>query len=136
MKKVIIYRRGFTLLEVMIGLAIFAVAGIVALRTCLLATRHIQLINDEKNLLLLSRVKIEEFKTGIVDIETETNGVFPPPFEAYQWEIELTDITITDTEYGVVFTPYKLTVRTDNSEYSTLTGLLKYSEEGEQSANQ
>jgi len=122
---------GLTLLEVIIALSIFAIAGISCLQTCLLSTRHIQLVNEEKNLVLLSKIKIEEYKAGILNIETEKSGVFPAPFEEYEWEIELADITITDTDYGVTFTPYKLTVKTKSGEYSILTCLLKSGKAGE-----
>jgi len=115
----------------MIALSIFAIAGIAGLQSCLVSTRHIQIVNDEKNLVLLSRIKLEELKTGITDIEREKNGIFSAPFEGYQWKIELADITITDTEYGVTFTPYKLTVKTQGGEYSTLTGFLKLDRESE-----
>lgn len=127
-----ILSNGLTLLEVMIGLSIFAVAGIVALQSCLSATRHIQIINEKKNLLLLARIKTEEIRTGITDIKTEKAGVFPPPFERYQWELSLSDITISDTECGVRFTPYKLTVKTGSVEYSVLTSLFKVIKEGEE----
>ncbi|MCM8760208.1 MAG: prepilin-type N-terminal cleavage/methylation domain-containing protein [Candidatus Omnitrophica bacterium] len=128
MKKIKLSNAGLTLLEVMIGLAIFAIAGIAALQSCLVSTRYIQIVNDEKNLVLLSRIKLEELKTGITDIEKEKNGRFPAPFQNYRWEIELADITITDTEYGVTFIPYKLTIETHGNEYSTLTSFLKLGE--------
>ncbi|HPP30507.1 MAG TPA: prepilin-type N-terminal cleavage/methylation domain-containing protein [bacterium] len=131
MKKIKCSNAGLTLLEVMIALSIFAIAGIAGLQSCLVSTRHIQIVNDEKNLVLLSRIKLEELKTGITDIEREKNGIFSAPFEGYQWKIELADITITDTEYGVTFTPYKLTVKTQGGEYSTLTGFLKLDRESE-----
>ena len=102
MKKIKCSNAGLTLLEVMIALSIFAIAGIAGLQSCLVSTRHIQIVNDEKNLVLLSRIKLEELKTGI-----------------------------TDTEYGVTFTPYKLTVKTQGGEYSTLTGFLKLDRESE-----
>ncbi|MCM8820445.1 MAG: prepilin-type N-terminal cleavage/methylation domain-containing protein [Candidatus Omnitrophica bacterium] len=131
MKKIKFFKAGLTLLEVMIALAIFAIAGIAGLQSCLVSTRYIQIVNDEKNLVLLSRIKLEELKTGITDIEREKNGTFPAPFEGYQWEIGLTDITIADTEYGVTFRPYKLTIKTQSSEYSTLTSFLKLDRENE-----
>jgi len=131
LKKIKCSNAGLTLLEVMIALSIFAIAGIAGLQSCLVSTRHIQIVNDEKNLVLLSRIKLEELKTGITDIEREKNGIFSAPFEGYQWKIELADITITDTEYGVTFTPYKLTVKTQGGEYSTLTGFLKLDRESE-----
>mgnify|MGYP001309535700 CR=1 FL=1 len=131
MKKIKFSKDGLTLLEVMIALSIFAIAGIAGLHACLISTRNIQIVNDEKNLVLLSRIKLEELKTGITDIEREKSGIFPSPFEGYQWEIELADITITDTDYGVTFTPYKLTVKTQSGEYSTLTGFLKLDRESE-----
>jgi len=131
LRKIKFSKCGLTLLEVMIALSIFAIAGIASLQTCLLSTRHIQLVNEEKNLVLLSKIKIEECKAGILNIETEKSGVFPAPFEGYEWEMALADITITDTYYGVTFTPYKLTIRTKSGEYSTLTCLLKSGKAGE-----
>lgn len=124
MNKVNFLKSGLTLFEVMIALAIFAVAAIVALQTCFISTRHIQIVNDEKNLVILSKIKLEEEKLK-VDIDKEKSGTFPFPFEGYHWEFELTDIAITDTEYGMIFFPYKLTVKTKGSEYSTLTCFFK-----------
>lgn len=123
------YSYGFTLLEVMIALSIFAIVAVVSLRVCLLSTGHIQTVNERKNLILLADAKAEEYKAGILDIEAESSGMFQFPFENYEWEATLTDITIADTEYGITFTPYRITVRKDGSEYSIITGLFKISEE-------
>ncbi|MCX8082808.1 MAG: type II secretion system GspH family protein [bacterium] len=125
MSKVIYSKSGLTLMEILIALAIFAVAGVISLQSCLISTRHIQIVNNEKNLVMLSNMKLEEYKIEKIDIEREKNGFFAEPFEDYYWEFELADITITDTEYGVSFTPYKLTVGTKGDVYSTLTSFLK-----------
>ncbi|NLG11633.1 MAG: prepilin-type N-terminal cleavage/methylation domain-containing protein [Elusimicrobia bacterium] len=132
MSKTIFSKRGLTLLEVMIALSIFAIAGTVALNTCFIASRHMQIINDEKNLILLAKVKTEECELGITDIERERNGSFPEPYQEYLWEIALTDIAITDTEYNITFSPYKLTVKSPHGEYSVLSGFVQSKEGGKE----
>ncbi len=116
--------RGFTLLEVLIAIAIFAVASIVSLQAYLSSLRHIQIITEEKNIILLSRLKIEELKAEKSREEREQSGKFNEPFEQYEWSLELSDSSVRDTEYGITFTPYRLTVGSGNLRFSTLTPFL------------
>lgn len=118
------HKKGFTLLEVMIALAVFAVAGMVCLETYLMSLRHVHMINQEKKHLLLARWKIEEMRIGKEDIG-EKDGIFPQPFENYEWEISLSDTIITDTEYDVTFIPYKLKIIWDEGEYPVTTPFIK-----------
>lgn len=129
MKNTVHSENGFTLLEVLVALSIFAVAGMVSLQAYLSSVRHVQIMTEEKNYLLLSALKIEEFKMEIEEVEEESTGVFPEPFEGYEWSLELSDTTIIDTELGMTFIPYKLTVNQGNREFSTLAPFLKTIEE-------
>jgi len=118
-------KSGFTLLEVLIALAIFAVAGLVCLQAYLSSIRHVQIMTEEKNYLLLSIMKIEEFKMEPLQDAKESSGTFPQPFESYEWSIELSGDTITDTECEMSFTPYRLKVSQQNREFSTIAPLVK-----------
>lgn len=112
-------------MEVLIALAIFAVAGLVSLQAYLSSIRHLHIITCEKNYILLSRMKIEEMKTAAADGVREDSGTFSEPFEQYEWELALSDAGITDTECAMTFIPYKLTVRQQDVELTTLTPFLK-----------
>ena len=119
------YKAGFTLLEVLIALAIFAIAAIVSLQAYLSSIRHVQIMTEEKNYMLLSALKIEELKTETAEVMEEKDGTFPEPFEKYEWSLELSDFSITDTECEMTFIPYKLTLRQENREFSIITPFLK-----------
>jgi prepilin-type N-terminal cleavage/methylation domain-containing protein len=121
---------GFTLLEVLIALAIFSVVGMVSLQTYLTSIRHVQIVNEEKVYTLLSMSKIEELKIEMTDTVEEEDGVFPEPYEEYEWSLELSDLSIADTEYGITFIPYELTLRRGETRFSTITPFLKVEEEG------
>jgi prepilin-type N-terminal cleavage/methylation domain-containing protein len=118
-------KRGFTLLEAMIALAIFAVVGMACLETYLISARHTYMINQDKKHLLLARWKIEELRAEGAEDVGEKNGIFPQPFEDYEWEVYLSDISITDTEYDVTFIPYGLKVFWDGGEYTLMTPFVK-----------
>lgn len=113
----------------MIAIAIFAIAGIASLESYLLTMRHMQIITEDKNLNLLSRAKIEELKNEKDAIDEGISGGFAAPFEKYAWAIELSDLIITDTEYGVTFIPYKLKITTAGGDYTSVTPFLKTEEE-------
>ena len=113
----------------MIAIAIFAIAGITSLESYLLTMRHMQIITEDKNLNLLSRAKIEELKNEDDAVEEGRSGGFDAPFEKYTWTIELSDLIISDTEYGITFIPYKLRITTESGDYTMVTPFLKTEEE-------
>jgi len=118
-------KKGFTLLEAMIALAIFAVVGMACLETYLMSARHAYIINREQKHLLLARWKIEELRVEGTEDVGEKNGIFPQPFENYEWEVSLSDISIADTEYDVTFVPYNLKVSWEGGEYTLTTPFIK-----------
>jgi len=118
------YEKGFTLLEVLIALAIFAIAGMVCLEGYLLSVKHVRLLNDNKNNAILARWKVEELRMEDKKIEAD-NGIFPQPFEGYSWEISLSDVSIADTEYDVIFVPYSLNISNGKSEYEEVVPFIK-----------
>ncbi len=119
---------GFTLLEVLIALTIFAVAGTVSLQAYLSSVRHVQIMTEEKNYVLLSAAKIEELKTAPEQVAEKNSGAFAEPFEEYEWSLELSDFIVEDTASGMTFTPYKLTVRRENRTFSMTVPFLKTEE--------
>lgn len=121
-------KRGLTLLEVLIALAIFAIAGIVSLQAYLSSVRHVQIMTEEKNYTLLSALKIEELKMETAEVMEETGGTFREPFEKYEWSLELSDFSIMDTECEMTFVPYKLKILRENREFSMITPFLKAEE--------
>jgi prepilin-type N-terminal cleavage/methylation domain-containing protein len=129
MKHIRCDKGGFTLLELMIAIAIFAIAGIASLESYLLTMRHMQIITEDKNLNLLSRAKIEELKNEDDAVEEGRSGGFGAPFEKYTWTIELSDLIIADTEYGITFIPYKLRITAESGDYTMVTPFLKTEEE-------
>ncbi len=116
------------MLELMIAIVVFAIAGTASLNSYLLSARHLQMVNDEKVLTLLSRRKIEELKGEKVNIKDGVSGSFDAPFEKYTWQIYCSDTTITDTEYEITFTPYGLKIKTDKGDYSVMAPFLKINE--------
>ena len=112
----------------MIALAIFAIAGIASLESYLLTMRHMQIITEDKNLNLLARAEIEELKNEKDGVEAGMSGGFGAPFEKYTWTIELSDLIITDSEYGITFIPYILKITTAGGDYTAVTPFLKTEE--------
>jgi prepilin-type N-terminal cleavage/methylation domain-containing protein len=120
--------KGFTLLEVLIALAIFAIVGTVSLQIYLSSVRHVQITTEQKNSILLSTLKIEELKIEMEEGVKEDSGSFDEPFENYEWSLKLSDLSITDTEYDLIFIPYKLILDSGNIRFSTLTPFLQTEE--------
>jgi len=102
----------------------------VSLQTYLTSIRHVQIVNEEKVYTLLSMSKIEELKIEMTDTVEEEGGIFPEPYEEYEWSLELSDLSIADTEYGITFVPYELILRRGETRFSTITPFLKVEEEG------
>ncbi len=114
----------------MIALAIFAIAAMVCLDGFIMSVRHIRLLNENKTKGLLARWKIEELRIENEKLE-EGSGIFPQPFEEYEWEISLSDIIITDTEYDVSFVPYRLEIKSGKDDFEILIPFVKTETGGE-----
>ena len=121
----ICFKKGFTLLEAMIALSIFAIVGMVCLETYLVSIKNVQLMSLDKKHVLLARWKIEELRMDASDIEEGESGIFPQPFEDYEWEILLSDLSISETGYNVAFVPYSVRILRGNEEYVSLTPFVK-----------
>jgi len=123
-------KRGFTLLEIMIALTIFAIAAIVCLNGYLVSSSNIKSLSQRMNNSMLARWKVEELRTEDREAE-EGEGIFPQPFEEYEWRMFLSDEVITDTEYGVSFIPYKVSVSGQKSSFETIVPFIKSEAGGE-----
>ena len=97
MVSVIFAKKGFTLLEVMIALAVVAIA-LTALLS--LANRTIMVQGEQRNLTqatLLAEGKMSEYETmhGLGrDGEVAAQGFFEPPFARYRWNISFQDTVL------------------------------------------
>ena len=127
MKKNTSFKRGFTFLEVMIAIAIFGIVGIVCIQTYLMVIKQIKSVSDMEKVIIVANSKIEELKTE-EEIE-EKSGIFPEPFENYEWELKLSDKTIQDTEIGIVFTPFTLEIKWNGNSYSVISPFVKSEKE-------
>ena len=61
--------------------------------------KNARILQETQISILLAENKVEEFKLkpdkeGI----SEKNGVFPSPYDNYQWEVSFTDLIISETE--------------------------------------
>lgn len=127
MKKNTSFKRGFTFLEVMIAIAIFGIVGIVCIQTYLMVIKQVKSVSDMEKVIIVANSKIEELKTE-EEIE-EKSGIFPEPFENYEWELKLSDKTIQDTEIGIVFTPFTLEIKWNGNSYSVISPFVKSEKE-------
>jgi len=82
---------GFTLLEVMIALAIVAIAfvGLLGLENRTLAASERQQMLSRATMLAVER--LSEIEAAPAQGILETRGAFDAPFEAFRWQLELTD---------------------------------------------
>ncbi len=79
---------GFTLLEIMIALAVLALALVVILRN---AGQNLSLLYEANKLTaaaFLSQKKMAELETGF---ESATEGDFGESFEGFRWKAEIVD---------------------------------------------
>lgn len=105
MASAIFSRKGFTLLEVMIALAIVAIA-LVALLS--LANKTIMLQDEQRNVTratMLAEAKMTEYETMHRlgrDSAVADNGVFADPFSRYRWKIAFDDTVLPDVQQVTV----------------------------------
>lgn len=86
--------RGFTLLEVMVALAIIAIALVTLLGTHLLSLNLAQRHKEQSMATMLARQKMEELLTTPFDSLTSDAGDFGPERPGYKWEFEVEDADI------------------------------------------
>jgi len=121
-------KKGFTLLECMIAIGIFAIISVVCLQMYIMEIKKVKIMNEKQIFLQLAQSKIEQLLIENKKIE-EGEGEFETPFADYRWEITLSDTTFNDTEENIEITPFILKVHYNNETFSYYIPVAK--EEGE-----
>jgi len=121
-------KKGFTLLECMIAIGIFAIISVVCLQMYIMEIKKVKIMNEKQIFLQLAQSKIEQLLIENKKIE-EGEGEFESPFTDYRWEITLSDTTFNDTEEDIEITPFILKVHYNNETFSYYIPVAK--EEGE-----
>lgn len=121
-------KKGFTLLECMIAIGIFAIISVVCLQMYIMEIKKVKIMNEKQIFLQLAQSKIEQLLIENKKIE-EGEGEFETPFADYRWEITLSDTTFNDTEEDIEITPFILKVHYNNETFSYYIPVAK--EEGE-----
>ena len=121
-------KKGFTLLECMIAIGIFAIISVVCLQMYIMEIKKVKIMNEKQIFLQLAQSKIEQLLIENKKIE-EGEGEFESPFADYRWEITLSDTTFNDTEEDIEITPFILKVHYNNETFSYYIPVAK--EEGE-----
>ena len=121
-------KQGFTLLECMIAIGIFAIISVVCLQMYIMEIKKVKIMNEKQIFLQLAQSKIEQLLIENKKIE-EGEGEFETPFADYRWEITLSDTTFNDTEENIEITPFILKVHYNNETFSYYIPVAK--EEGE-----
>ncbi|MCM8803935.1 MAG: type II secretion system GspH family protein [Candidatus Omnitrophica bacterium] len=116
------FKKGFTLLEVMIAIGIFGIVAIACLGNYLISLKNIKIVNDKIKILILSEQKIEELKIKNGEIKEKIGNFSDYP--DYTWEIQVSDIVIYDTEEDLYLKPYKLIIEGPYNLYSTILPFL------------
>jgi type II secretion system protein I len=122
-------KKGFTLLETLIGISIFAVVGIVCLQAYLLSATHLKMLEDTKTAMFLAERKIEEIRLESTSKQEEGEGIFPQPFENYEWEMHLSSSTLLDTLTEVILIPYEIKVKWQGNYFVTVGPFIKKEQE-------
>ncbi len=121
-------KKGFTLLECMIAIGIFAIISVVCLQMYIMEIKKVKIMNEKQIFLQLAQSKIEQLLIENKKIE-EGEGEFESPFTDYRWEITLSDTTFNDTEEDIDITPFILKVHYNDESFSYYIPVAK--EEGE-----
>ncbi len=87
--------KGFTLLEAMVAVGIFAVLGIVCLENYLLNTSIAQKIIDDQTCIILARQKEFEYLKDSENVAE--SGDFTPADHEAKYKIETDDVTLSET---------------------------------------
>ena len=110
-------KKGFTLLECMIAIGIFAIISVVCLQMYIMEIKKVKIMNEKQIFLQLAQSKIEQLLIENKKIE-EGEGEFESPFTDYRWEITLSDTTFNDTEEDIEITPFILKVHYNDETFS------------------
>jgi len=123
-------KKGFTLLECMIAIGIFAIISVVCLQMYIMEIKKVKIMNEKQIFLQLAQSKIEQLLIENKKIE-EGEGEFESPFADYRWEITLSDITFNDTEEDIEITPFVLKIHYDDESFSYYLPVAKVEGENE-----
>jgi general secretion pathway protein I len=113
--------RGFTLLEVMVALAIIATALVTLLGTHMMSLNLAQKNKEQTLCTLLGRQKMEEVFTTPFDSVSNDSGDFGADYPNYEWE--------TTVEKGVVdnLKNVKITIKYPGGQFELQTCVAKAS---------
>ena len=100
--------KGFTLIEVMAAVALFAVLGIVCLENYLVNMTEARRIRAEETCFYLAREKETQYLLN--KDESDISGFFDPPYEDYSYSISTDDFTYTETTTSDSGVSYKFGV--------------------------
>ena len=106
---------GFTLLEVMVALAIIATALVTLLGSHLISLNLAQKHKEQTMETLLARQKMEESLITSFDSLQSDSGDFSPTFPGYEWEIEVEDADVENLKN------LKIIVKSPESEFTLET---------------
>jgi len=90
-------KRGFTLFEVMLAVALFAVLGIVCLENHLLNMTMIKRMKEEERCLLAARSQAVLFS---LENDIPKSGTCLLPYDDCRYELSLSDLTLPETVRG------------------------------------
>ena len=104
--------RGFTLLEVMVALAIIATALVTLLGSHLMSLNLAQKHKEQTLAAMLARQKMEENLTVPFDSLVTDSGDFGPAHPEYKWELEVAEADIDNLK------KVRILVRLPGSEFA------------------
>lgn len=114
-------RRGFTLLEVMIAIAVLAISLTVIYGS---QSQSVSLATESKfntAAALLVNMKVAELEGGIADLRGD-EGDFGEDYPDFRWKIEIDDADLADAEFaeeiGRTLKRARVTVSWENSPFS------------------
>ena len=119
MRKRNVSQRGFTLLEVLVSLAILSATLITAYQVTSSALAAEQRAEAWTTAILLGEEKIQEFTETFPEIQ-ETNGTFPDPHKEYAWSLVVKQALHPDAREVYLTVSWD---RDGNEEKITLPGL-------------
>lgn len=123
-------KNGFTLLECMIAIGIFGIISVVCLQMYIMEIKKIQILNQKQIIYQLAQSKTEQILIEKDNVE-ETEGDFEPPFDDYKWSVELSNITIEDTEIDIRIHPYEMKIEDGYNSFSYFLPMAKEENENE-----
>ncbi len=115
--------KGFTLLEVMVALAIIATALVTLLGTHLMSLNLAQKNKEQTLEVMLARQKMEELFTVPFESVNSDSGDFAPEHPEYKWEISVEN---SDNDY---LKNVKITVSSPEHALELYTAVAKAVEE-------